>query len=191
MLAVVPVEASPARDAMTTARCARARHSGRPFGTCTPYACTYVVRLPDVAGGTLLMDSTLNWIKGAAQTVSYRLRMAMAAQEVLSITAGAPIYLLGESYRGKGEEADAEALAQLICDLRSRIWLTYRQGFAPIEGSALTSDAGWGCMLRTGQMMLAQARTCPSPACHDTRLTGPNCHGRRSSCCELGAAGER
>ena len=60
------------------------------------------------------MDSTLNWIKGAAQTVSYRLRMAMAAQEVLSITAGAPIYLLGETYRGKGEEADAEALA-LIC----------------------------------------------------------------------------
>ena len=104
----------------------------------------------------LLMDSTLNWIKGAAQTVSYRLRMAMAAQEVLSITAGAPIYLLGETYRGKGEEADAEALAQLICDLRSRIWLTYRQGFAPIEGSSLTSDAGWGCMLRTGQMMLAQ-----------------------------------
>ena len=102
------------------------------------------------------MDSTLNWIKGAAQTVSYRLRMAMAAQEVLIITAGAPIYLLGETYRGKGEEADAEALAQLICDLRSRIWLTYRQGFAPIEGSSLTSDAGWGCMLRTGQMMLAQ-----------------------------------
>lgn len=101
---------------------------------------------------------TLNWIKGAAQTVSYRLRMAMAAPEALSITAGAPIYLLGETYRGTGEEPDAEALAQLICDLRSRIWLTYRQGFAPIEGSSLTSDAGWGCMLRTGQMMLAQVR---------------------------------
>ena len=143
------------------------------------------------------MDSTLNWIKGAAQTVSYRLRMAMAAQEVLSITAGAPIYLLGETYRGKGEEADAEALAQLICDLRSRIWLTYRQGFAPIEGSSLTSDAGWGCMLRTGQMMLAQVRTPPRLRAtrhaphHDTRLTGPSCHGRRSSCCELGAAGGR
>ena len=119
----------------------------------------------------LLMDSTLNWIKGAAQTVSYRLRMAMAAQEVLSITAGAPIYLLGETYRGKGEEADAEALAQLICDLRSRIWLTYRQGFAPIEGSSLTSDAGWGCMLRTGQMMLAQVRTPLACVPHDTRLT--------------------
>ena len=114
--------------------------------------------LGPVAAFPLLMDSTLNWIKGAAQTVSYRLRMAMAAQEVLSITAGAPIYLLGETYRGKGEDPDAEVLAQLICDLRSRIWLTYRQGFAPIEGSSLTSDAGWGCMLRTGQMMLAQVR---------------------------------
>ena len=147
--------------------------------------------LGPVAAFPLLMDSTLNWIKGAAQTVSYRLRMAMAAQEVLSITASAPIYLLGETYRGKGEDPDAEALAQLICDLQSRIWLTYRQGFAPIEGSSLTSDAGWGCMLRTGQMMLAQVHHQHAPCFprHDSRFLDSVCHGRRSSCCELGAAG--
>ncbi|KAJ3429238.1 cysteine protease atg4 [Anaeramoeba flamelloides] len=44
---------------------------------------------------------------------------------------------------------------EFIEDLRSRIFLSYRNKFKSIQG--YTSDTGWGCMYRTGQMMLAQA----------------------------------
>lgn len=38
-------------------------------------------------------------------------------------------------------------------------WLSYRSNFQPIifNKNAYTSDAGWGCMIRAGQMILAKA----------------------------------
>ncbi|KAF9921218.1 Cysteine protease atg4b [Linnemannia zychae] len=48
-------------------------------------------------------------------------------------------------------------LMRFMADFQSRIWFTYRKDISRIEPSFYTSDAGWGCMMRTGQSLLAQA----------------------------------
>lgn len=83
-----------------------------------------------------------------------------------------PVLLLGKCYHFKYEDESKMLPARSGCaiedhviagnveefrkDFISRIWLTYREEFPQIEASALTTDCGWGCTLRTGQMLLAQ-----------------------------------
>ncbi|BFZ00811.1 hypothetical protein BsWGS_03849 [Bradybaena similaris] len=61
-----------------------------------------------------------------------------------------PVYILGEVYSALHDREE------LKDDIRSRIWLTYRKNFQNIGGTGPSSDQGWGCMLRCGQMMMAQ-----------------------------------
>ncbi|CAB9500629.1 Cysteine protease ATG4B [Seminavis robusta] len=61
------------------------------------------------------------------------------------------IYLLGKWYDLEREYEPKRD------DELSLFWLTYRSGFPEISPYDIFSDAGWGCMLRSAQMMLAQA----------------------------------
>ncbi|XP_015522371.1 cysteine protease ATG4B isoform X1 [Neodiprion virginianus] len=67
-----------------------------------------------------------------------------------------PVWILGKKYNAI-KELDA-----IRRDIKSKLWFTYRKGFVPIGGSSssFTSDKGWGCMLRCGQMVLGQALVC-------------------------------
>ncbi|KAL1915830.1 uncharacterized protein VTP21DRAFT_6218 [Calcarisporiella thermophila] len=60
------------------------------------------------------------------------------------------VWLMGQRYL-EGEEEAFKA------DFESRIWMTYRYNFPPIRPANFTSDVGWGCMLRSGQSLLANA----------------------------------
>ncbi|KZC04248.1 PREDICTED: cysteine protease ATG4B [Dufourea novaeangliae] len=64
-----------------------------------------------------------------------------------------PVWVLGKKYNAI-KELDA-----IRRDIRSKLWFTYRKNFKSIGGnnSTITTDKGWGCMLRCGQMVLGQA----------------------------------
>ncbi|KAK1803043.1 hypothetical protein P4O66_021565 [Electrophorus voltai] len=63
-----------------------------------------------------------------------------------------PLFLMGQPYLlNSADEVECFRLA-----FGSRLWFTYRKEFPQLEGSSLNSDCGWGCMLRSGQMLLAQ-----------------------------------
>ncbi|TRY95698.1 hypothetical protein DNTS_022109 [Danionella cerebrum] len=63
-----------------------------------------------------------------------------------------PVCLLGRFYQldCSGErESFRRAFSSLL-------WMTYRRNFPPLEVLGPRSDAGWGCMLRSAQMLLAE-----------------------------------
>lgn len=62
-----------------------------------------------------------------------------------------PVWICGKSFNAQTEK---EAVYD---EIEKRFWFTYRKYFSPIEPSQRTTDAGWGCMIRCGQMMFADA----------------------------------
>uniref|UniRef100_A0A671YKK0 Cysteine protease n=1 Tax=Sparus aurata TaxID=8175 RepID=A0A671YKK0_SPAAU len=62
-----------------------------------------------------------------------------------------PVIMFGQSYKLIDQERE-----RFRCSFVTLLWLTYRRGFPQLPGGSLTTDSGWGCVLRTGQMLLAQ-----------------------------------
>jgi cysteine protease ATG4 len=62
-----------------------------------------------------------------------------------------PIYILGKAYHPIHDYSAKRT------DEATLLWFTYRCDFPEIAPYRITTDAGWGCMLRSAQMMLGQA----------------------------------
>ncbi|KAJ2006391.1 Cysteine protease atg4 [Coemansia thaxteri] len=71
------------------------------------------------------------------------------------------LWLLGKHYALAQQPDDSGwgtgYSADVLSDFSRLVWCTYRSQYPPISPSAFTTDVGWGCMLRAGQTLLAQA----------------------------------
>lgn len=72
------------------------------------------------------------------------------------------VWLLGTCHKISQQESTegvdtSNGLAAFEQDFSSKILVTYRKGFDAIGDSKYTSDVNWGCMLRSSQMLVAQA----------------------------------
>jgi hypothetical protein len=62
-----------------------------------------------------------------------------------------PLHVLGHEFNSRSN------LESLLLFFHSRIWFSYRRGFERLPASDLSTDAGWGCVYRAAQMMLANS----------------------------------
>ena len=76
-------------------------------------------------------------------------------QNKLNITSSPPIRVFNETFNPNNKDQNL----LLINRLENIVWFSYRSNFEGIifNKNVYTSDAGWGCMFRAGQMILAKA----------------------------------
>lgn len=82
------------------------------------------------------------------------------------------VWILGRAY----DLSYPSASQQFKARIRTLPWFTYRRGFEAIGGTSFQTDAGWGCMLRCGQMMLAETLL---RYCHEVKNPEEQAHTRR------------
>lgn len=105
-------------------------------------------------------------VKTKLMSVWNNVRYGWTVRTRTSFNKDAPIWLLGVIYHRKMTRQflssstlteDSASFNAFLEDFSSRLWFTYRREFPAIPGTDIRTDCGWGCMLRSSQMILAQA----------------------------------
>ncbi|KRX02890.1 hypothetical protein PPERSA_04093 [Pseudocohnilembus persalinus] len=108
-------------------------------------------------------QTTLEMIQDSYYNMTYKFNKSANLSN--EIKEGTKVYYLGEKINTEFQENQQELLKQnqdyLEQLFKSTIWFTYRKVFPAVENEITNqdyiSDTGWGCMIRCGQMIFAQA----------------------------------
>ncbi|XP_077356579.1 cysteine protease atg4da-like [Festucalex cinctus] len=79
-------------------------------------------------------------------------KYGLSFKQKSNLSKSSPVMMFGKSYQ-LSDRGENECFHRSFAAL---LWLTYRRGFPQLSGCSLTTDSGWGCLLRTGQMLLAR-----------------------------------
>ncbi|XP_032444334.1 cysteine protease ATG4D-like isoform X1 [Xiphophorus hellerii] len=115
--------------------------------------------LPSVSAGSLSQErfyedrvaEDKSKLKSKLVSAWNSVRYGWSLKQKSKFNKSSPLIMLGKTYNLK-DSGDGERFRRSFA---SFLWLTYRRGFPQLPGSSLTTDSGWGCVLRTGQMLLA------------------------------------
>eukprot|EP00124_Ichthyophonus_hoferi_P003562 Ihof_evm5s314 gene=Ihof_evmTU5s314 len=88
---------------------------------------------------------------------------AVCGHEISTVLTSSDIWMLGqcfstfEDFQAMGDDEPPQYVLRFLHAFESTFYFTYRSGFSALPGPRhYTTDVGWGCMLRSGQMLLAQ-----------------------------------
>lgn len=116
------------------------------------------------SGETLAVRSKLTSMWHSVKYGKAAFAAVSAANNDQNFDRNSAVWMLGHCYHkrrnsqsnGNGEEDD-DAIREFALDFASRVWMTYRRDMEELSPGGLKSDCGWGCMIRSGQMLVANA----------------------------------
>ncbi|KAL4235774.1 Cysteine protease atg4c [Mactra antiquata] len=136
----------------------------------TPYLQNIISKMKNKDNSDEEPESDQNEkVKDKILSVWNNVRYGWTLKSKTNFEKDSPLFLLGCCYHKRPDDeepAPGERLESLPSmemfkqDFQSRLWFTYRKGFPALPQTKFTTDCGWGCMLRSSQMMLGQAFIC-------------------------------